>query len=41
MRGKIKDARNARNTAEKIGGIFKGYYSATEVAAMIKYFLKL
>lgn len=26
-RCKIKDIRNARNVAEKIGGIFKGYYS--------------
>lgn len=30
-RGKIKDIKEARNVAEKIGGIFKGYYSAADI----------
>jgi len=30
-RGKIKDIKDARNVAEKIGGIFKGYYHAVDV----------
>lgn len=30
-RGKIKDINDARNVAEKIGGIFNGYYSATDI----------
>lgn len=30
-RGKIKDIEDARNTAEKIGGIFKGYYHNVDV----------
>jgi adenylate cyclase class IV len=30
-RGKIKNIDDARNTAKKIGGIFKGYYSATDI----------
>jgi adenylate cyclase class IV len=30
-RGKISNIKNARNVAEKIGGIFKGYYSAEDV----------
>lgn len=30
-RGKIKDVKSARKTAEKIGGIFKGYYSNTDI----------
>lgn len=30
-RGKIKDIEEARNVAEKIGGIFKGYYHAVDV----------
>ena len=30
-RCKIKDILNARNVAEKMGGIFKGYYSNTDI----------
>lgn len=30
-RGKIKDINSARKTAEKIGGIFKGFYSNTDI----------
>jgi adenylate cyclase class IV len=30
-RGKIKDINDARKTAEKIGGIFKGFYSNTDI----------
>ena len=30
-RGKIKNIKDARNVAEKIGGIFKGYYRATDI----------
>ncbi len=30
-RCKIKDIRNARNVAEKIGGIPKGYYYNTDI----------
>ena len=30
-RCKIKDIQNARNVAEKIGGIFKGYYSNIDI----------
>ena len=30
-RCKIKDIRGAKNIAEKIGGIFKGYYSNTDI----------
>lgn len=30
-RGKIKDIKDARNVVEKIGGIFKGYYYATDI----------
>jgi hypothetical protein len=30
-RGKIKDIKDVRNVAEKIGAIFKGYYSATDI----------
>ena len=30
-RCKIKDIRGARNVAEKIGGIFKGHYSNTDI----------
>ena len=30
-RGKIKDIKDARRTAEKIGGIFKGFYSNTDI----------
>ena len=30
-RCKIKDISNARNEAEKIGGIFKGYYYCTDI----------
>lgn len=29
-RGKIKDIKDARNTAEKIGAIYKGFYSCTD-----------
>lgn len=29
-RGKIKDIKEARDTAEKIGGVFKGFYSCTD-----------
>jgi adenylate cyclase class IV len=30
-RGKIKDVKSARKMAEKIGGIFKGFYSNTDI----------
>lgn len=30
-RGKINNIKDARNMAEKIGGIFKGFYSATDI----------
>lgn len=30
-RGKIKDIKGARDTAEKIGAIFKGYYHAIDI----------
>ena len=35
-RGKIKDIKDARNIAEKIGGIFKGSYCATDIIFKVK-----
>lgn len=35
-RGKIKDIKYARNVAEKIGGIFKGSYSFTDIIFKVK-----